>query len=282
MKICITGGSGFIGKQIINCNKDHKFVNINRHKIPNNISQDVLIHLAGMAHNDSSKSYDAYLKSNYELTKKIFDIFLVSKCRIFIFISTSKVYGEVTSSKNNLISEDSVGFNLSNYAKSKKLAEEYILSVNTNKKVYVLRPSVVYGESPKGNLKLLHNLIRFNIPIILPKNPVLKDLTDLRNLNFILKKIFEQKIDIDNGIYNICDPKPNRIDDILKKISTEKNKYLLLIYLPNGQYKKIMFILNFFMPNFIKKLNNLFFVEQLLDNSKMITALKSKLPYNSV
>ncbi len=52
-----------------------------------NICEDVIIHLAGKAHDIANISDPLdYYQVNTELTKQIFDIFLVSKARFFITI----------------------------------------------------------------------------------------------------------------------------------------------------------------------------------------------------
>ena len=79
MSIYLTGASGFVGKNlIINFNKDF---DIKKHIRGSEflIKQNIVIHLAGKAHdlkNISNKK--EYYVVNTELTKKIFDAFLIS------------------------------------------------------------------------------------------------------------------------------------------------------------------------------------------------------------
>ena len=52
---------------------------------------DAIIHLAGKAHDTKSKTVsDVYFKVNTGLTQKIYDYFLKSKAKKFIFFSTAK------------------------------------------------------------------------------------------------------------------------------------------------------------------------------------------------
>lgn len=52
---------------------------------------DVIIHLAGIAHETKEKSKaEKYFKVNTDLTKKVYDYFLASKAKKFIFFSSIK------------------------------------------------------------------------------------------------------------------------------------------------------------------------------------------------
>ena len=91
MKVYITGSTGFVGENIINLNPNTNFIR-NRRNENIKIDGDFVFHFAGLAHN-SNNDYSLYEESNYFFTKKIYDNFLKSNSRVFIFLSTIKVVG---------------------------------------------------------------------------------------------------------------------------------------------------------------------------------------------
>ena len=153
MKSCfITGASGFVGKQILEYFEGELSFEKYRKGDEININSNIILHLAGKAHDikQSSDSND-YYSVNTDFTKDIFDSFLESKANIFISLSSIKA---VCDKSSIILTEDIVANPISDYGKSKLLAEHYIFSkrLPPNKRVYVLRPSLIYGKNNKGNL----------------------------------------------------------------------------------------------------------------------------------
>ena len=71
MDISITGGNGFVGKLITKHFGNKKVLHINRNQISINKKSKIIIHLAGIAHDISSKySYNDYLIEILSLRKK--------------------------------------------------------------------------------------------------------------------------------------------------------------------------------------------------------------------
>ena len=120
--IFITGASGFVGKNLLK-----EFVNIFTFSIFEkvnifSISEDIVIHLAGKAHDlKNTSSKDEYYLVNTELTKVIFDKFLESKARVFITLSSVKA---VADTLDIVLTENHIPNPITHYGKSKLLAEE--------------------------------------------------------------------------------------------------------------------------------------------------------------
>ena len=108
------------------------------------------------------------------LTQKIFDFFLESSAKKFVFFSSVKAAAD--SVVGDMLTEDVVPAPIGPYGESKITAENYILGklnvengelkVNPydDKKVYILRPCMIHGPGNKGNLNLLYNVVRKGIP----------------------------------------------------------------------------------------------------------------------
>jgi nucleoside-diphosphate-sugar epimerase len=94
----MTGGTGFVGQNWLTYVKSFfptwQNILLNRNNINRNnleeffVNIDVLLHFAGKAHDirGTSNSNEFY-ETNYNLTVKLYDEFLESNARIFIFIS---------------------------------------------------------------------------------------------------------------------------------------------------------------------------------------------------
>ena len=93
----------------------------------------------------------------------MFDVFLASNCRDFIFFSSVKA---VTDKAEDIVTEETVTNPQTAYGQSKLKAEQYILSkaLPQGKRVFIIRPSMIHGPGNKGNLNLLYQLVSKGIP----------------------------------------------------------------------------------------------------------------------
>ena len=111
----------------------------------NEIAYDAIIHLAGKAHDLKNTSNDNdYFETNFGLTKKLFDKFLKSDAKIFIFMSSVKAAAD---SVEGALTEDVMPRPLTVYGKS-KLAGEIVLKKSSVKSI-IIRTSWLF--SPFGN-----------------------------------------------------------------------------------------------------------------------------------
>ena len=244
MSIYLTGASGFVGKNLVS--SLDKNVLIKKHVRDSEflIKQNTVIHLAGKAHdlkNISNK--DEYYEVNTELTKQIFDSFLISDSSVFIMLSSVKA---VADNVVEILNEDCEPNPKTHYGKSKLLAERYILSkkIPNNKRVYILRPCMIHGPNNKGNLNLLYNLVSKRIPWILGSFQNKRSYCSIDNLLFIIKKLIKNDA-IPSGVYNVADDQYLSTNEIISLISNSNNQ------------KPIIFNLSPFIVKFIAKIGDI-------------------------
>lgn len=281
-KVYITGATGFIGtnliKQYSNLYDFRTYVRGGHLDIND---AKVVIHLAGKAHDVKNKSILAeYIEANYALTKMLFDAFVESSAETFIMFSSVKaaadrVEGELT--------EDVAAQPISDYGKSKLMAERYILKKLPHlgeKRVYILRPCMVHGPGNKGNLNLLYSIVSKGVPWPLGAFANKRSFCSIENLCFVIKEIIEREY-IESGIYNVSDDTPVSTNELVKliaevldinvriwRISPKLIKTMALI----GDY--IAFPIN---SERLQKLTETYMVS----NDKLTRALGTRLPVSS-
>ena len=233
--IFLTGFSGFVGKNLISkFNGKYEIFRFERDsKI--NINQDIVIHLAGIAHDTSNKlDSKIYYETNTELTIKVFDNFLKSNASDFIFLSSVKAARD---SYDGKLDENVIAKPKTDYGKSKLMAEQYILTTKLpkNKRVFILRPCMIYGPGNKGNLNLLYNIVSKGIPWPLGNFHNKRSFCSINNLIFIIDKLINTK-DIISGIYNISDDEFLSTNEIIELIYKSQNKRPLILKIPKKNY----------------------------------------------
>ena len=254
MKILITGVHGFVGSNLVQAmSNEHTIYGLDiispskegvrftfsweyldkKESIP---QVDAIIHLAGKAHDTKNKSAaDLYFKVNTELTRKIYDYYLKSKAKIFIFFSSVKAAADKV--EGEYVDENIVPSPKGPYGESKIAAEQYILSqppfiCPMAKKVYILRPCMIHGPGNKGNLNLLYGVVKKGIPWPLGAFENKRTFTSIDNLCFIIKGLLTQ--DVESGIYNINDDEAVSTNELIEIICSAMGKNAHIWRIPRG------------------------------------------------
>lgn len=236
MNILITGIHGFVGSNLVVALREHhtlygldiiapekegvvrtfSWSDIETTSFPmQHLPQfDAIIHLAGKAHDTKNRSAaQVYFDINTGLTRKVFDFFLESKAKKFIFFSSVKAAAD--SVVGEMLTEDVVPAPVGPYGESKIAAENYILSklkvedgdwktdLYNGKQVYILRPCMIHGPGNKGNLNLLYNVVRKGIPWPLGVFENRRSFTSVDNLCYVLEGLLTKEVA--SGIYHIGD-----------------------------------------------------------------------------
>ena len=236
--IFITGSSGFVGLNLIEYLRSFfKFIKYQRDALIE-INQDIVIHLAGKAHDlKITSNSDEYYQVNTELTKKVFDAFLASNAKVFITLSSVKA---VADEVDNILTEEDIPNPITHYGKSKLLAEQYILSkdIPLGKRVYILRPCMIHGLGNKGNLNLLYKLVSKGIPWPLGSFDNKRSFCSIDNLMFIIKELIDRE-DIPSGVYNVADDEALSTNEVFSLLAVSQNRIPKIWFLPKGLIKAL-------------------------------------------
>jgi nucleoside-diphosphate-sugar epimerase len=284
MKISITGSTGFVGTNLHGYLRSfHELHSLRVRYLPYqnvNLTSDGVVHLSGKADDLKNVSNPQdYYQDNFELTKQLFDSFLVSKASFFIYMSSVKASVEEVEGELN---EEHVPKPITHYGRSKLLAEQYILSkeIPEGRRVYVLRPCMIHGPVNKGNLNLLYKLVSKGLPWPLGAFKNNRSFCSIDNLMFIIKELIERD-DIKSGVYNVADDVPLSINDVISILAESQNRKPRIWNISKG-----LIVLGAKIGNVLKlplneerlhKLTNSYVVS----NKKLMSAICKALPVSS-
>jgi nucleoside-diphosphate-sugar epimerase len=281
--INITGATGFVGSNLFEYLLDHNWepisLNLRNTNWKSKIDNEsiAIIHLAGKAHDlKNSSNPEDYFDINSKLTQEIFDVFLASNSRDFIFFSSVKA---VTDKAAGFVTEDTFTNPQTVYGQSKLQAEQYILSkaLPSGKRVFIIRPAMIHGPDNKGNLNLLYKLVSGGIPWPLGAFENKRSFCSIDNVCFVINEILENN-NIPSGIYNLTDDRPISTNRLIELISISVDKKTIIYKIP----RKIINILvktgDFFsLPLNTERLEKL--TENfVVSNEKIVKAIGKSLP----
>jgi len=289
----ITGGKGFVAgnlKKYLRSRNKH-VIGVSRNPLLEDLGYDEIsldimnksksfIHLAGKAHDLKKTSEDKeYFEVNTELTKNLFDQFLISNCEVFIYMSSVKAAADFV---DGVLTEDVIPNPITVYGKSKLAAETYILSkkIPGNKRVYILRPCMIHGANNRGNLNLLYGFVSKGIPYPFGKYINKRSFISVENVCFIINELIDNG-EVESGIYNLADDVSLSTIDLVQIMSKVLNKPIRILKLP------------FFFINCIAKIGDFLPIpinserlqklteNYVVSNFKIKKAIQKKIPLSS-
>ena len=270
LNIVITGGSGFIGQHLLksiefrNCNIRNYSLRQIDVKCLDLDSVDIVIHMAGLTSVKNLDDKNVIFKINEDLTIALAKHAKRNNVKHFIFLSTTKVFGDNSNKLYYKTGDKCVPTD--DYGRSKLNAEDGILKLSSTMfKISIVRPAIVYGAEVKGNLNSLMQLIIKGFPLPFDHVDNLRSMTYVGNL--IHHIAFQIKNNLD-GIFLVTDNNDLSTSDLIMYLKmhlgvstkTFKAPFLLrkileltnpnmynrlfgsLVYFVNDEYEKIGFI----------------------------------------
>jgi nucleoside-diphosphate-sugar epimerase len=237
MKVTVTGSSGFVGQNLLPYLESYGFlteaISLRLKEEINVKDSDAIVHLAGKAHDlRKSSEPEKYYQINYQLTRTLYDAFLQSNSKKFIFISSVKAAADVVSV---LLHENISPDPQTDYGKSKLMAEEYIQSqkLPDGRSYYILRPCMIHGPGNKGNLNLLYQFVSRGLPYPLAAFDNKRSFLGIENLCFVIKEILNQH-SIPSGIYHLADDEALSTKDVVALLSEAQMKRAKVWHVPKS------------------------------------------------
>ena len=279
-RIFITGSSGFVGINLIKYLDTIYSLDKYLKNSQININHEIVIHLAGKAHDlKNISSSNDYYKVNTELTKDTFDAFLASNSKVFITLSSVKAVADQVEGQ---LLEDVIPNPVTHYGKSKFLAEEYILSkpIPEGKRVYILRPCMIHGPGNKGNLNLLYKIVSKGIPWPLGAFENKRSFCSIDNVMFIIKELIERD-DIPSGVYNVADDEALSTNDVISILAESQKRKAKIWDVPKGLIKSLAKLGDVFhLPLTTERLQKLT-ESYVVSNQKIKSAIGKPLPVSA-
>lgn len=232
--LLFTGATGFLGNNILPILKQGYEVDTlgtsteatyNLNLLDDNIqlckNYDIILHAAGKAHvvPKTQEESKLFFDINFEGTKKLCNsLEKVGVPKAFIFISTVAVYG---CDVGEMITENHPLNGDTPYAKSKIMAEEYLKSwcKKNNVVLTILRPSLIAGKNPPGNLGAMIKGISSGKYLSIAGGKSRKSVLMAQDIAKIIP-LCEEK----GGVFNICDDSYPSFHDLELLISKQLGK----------------------------------------------------------
>ena len=234
MNILFTGASGFLGHNILPLLRekyavetvgltpqDNYQVNIAENAPIFTEKYDIVVHAAGKAHTipKTEEEKQLFFDVNLQGTKNLCTALENSSIpKAFIFISTVAVYG-CDFGKN--ITEEYPLNGDTPYALSKIKAEKYLQGwcAMHDVKLSILRPSLIAGPNPPGNLGVMINGIKKGIYMSIGGGRAKKSVLMVQDIANLIPLLVEK-----GGIYNVCDTYQPTFRELEGVISQQLNK----------------------------------------------------------
>ena len=232
--LLFTGASGFLGtnlKSVLEHNynittiglsdKDNYNTNISK-EIPQFKEKfDIVLHAAGKAHSvpkteaEKQVFFDVNFQGTVNLCKGLEQSAIPS---YIIFISTVAVYGVETGEN---ISENHPLNGKTAYAQSKIQAERYLLEwcEKNNVTLSILRPSLIAGINPPGNLGAMINGIKTGKYVSIGGGKAHKSVLMVQDIANLIPSLLDN-----GGIYNVCDSEHPTFNQLELLISSQLQK----------------------------------------------------------
>ena len=248
-KITVVGGSGFVGtnlcRELSLKQKNFEIIDLRMStqfteqckigdvrdidSLRSTITGEIVIVLAAV-HRDDVRDKLEYHRTNVEGAENIIKVCKEKGIKQIIFTSTVAVYGFA----DPQINEDGEIKPFNEYGRSKFHAEERFRAwrVETDSKLIIIRPTVIFGEGNRGNVYNLFKQIASGKFLMIGKGKNKKSVAYIGNVVAFLEGCILTKKKY--GLYNYVDTPDFTMNDLVSlvqfKLFSKKNSNLMLPY----------------------------------------------------
>ncbi len=264
MKVLLTGASGFIGSRFVTYNKD-KFeiqtLSLQKTKVEDIDWEgvEVVIHMAGKAHQMTPIDDQIYFEVNSRLTEKLATAAKAKGVQQFVYLSSVKVYND----QQNNLKETTPCAPTDAYGASKLEAEQLLTAMNNDQfRVAIIRPPLVYGPGVKGNLIRLLELANKAWPLPFKSIQNNRTMVFLDNLIELINQTIDKKA---SGIFLAGDKEAISTEKLVSLIRKYMNKPRNLFTIP----KPGLWFLGRLKPGLVKRLFHSFTIDTSNTNQRL-------------
>lgn len=189
---------------------------------------DVCYHVAGMAHHAAQQDPDgrALHAFNVELTVRLYQAAQRAGVGRFVWLSSSKVLGDRSSGPLPI---DARYAATDPYGQSKVAAERALLAAQSPAtRVLIVRPPLVYGPGVGANFRSLLQAALGRWPLPLAAATAPRSMIGIDNLCAALARCAQAPA----GTYQVSDPAPVTVAQLLREIACAAGTRARLWYLP--------------------------------------------------
>lgn len=238
-KILITGKNSYIGNELTEwLEKEPEKYDVVKESVRDDKWKgidfslfDVVVHLAGIAHQDTkSNQEELYYNINTDLTIDIAKKAKAEGVKQFVFMSSIIVYGASSKiGETKVITRETIPDPINFYGNSKLLAEEGILPLQSEKfNVVVLRPPMIYGKGSKGNYSLLSKFAKIS-----PVFPDIENQRSMLHIDILTELIRLIIVNEEKGIFFPQNKEYVKTSEMVEMIANVNRKNIKLIKLFN-------------------------------------------------
>jgi lipopolysaccharide/colanic/teichoic acid biosynthesis glycosyltransferase/nucleoside-diphosphate-sugar epimerase len=255
-KILLTGATGFLGKHLLPLLFQNGFDVYSVHRKKEAVKDknsiyvssidattdwgnylvgiDIVVHSAALVHkmSPSVEEKKLFYDVNVAGTENLAREAIAKGVQKFIYISSIKVNGDLTQEKPFHRSDEHKPTD--DYGKSKSLAEQKLIEIcqNSNMKLVILRPVLVYGPGVRANFLALLKLIQIGVPLPFGAVENSRSMIYVENLTDLILTC-ARKSDIPSILYLVSDKKHYSLPDLIRAIAKCSNKPARLFALPD-------------------------------------------------
>jgi nucleoside-diphosphate-sugar epimerase len=239
LSVGVTGGSGFVGKRFLELNAaEFALTAIPLRTVPVADLQlqglDAIVHFAGKAHQMEPIADAIYFEVNRDLALQLAQAAKGSGVKHFIYISSTKVYGD---HPDGVLREGSECQPDDPYGRSKWEAEQALQAMATTDFIIsIVRPPLVYGPEVKGNMIRLLQLAGKGYPLPFGKTGNARSMVFVDNLVALINAILRQQA---GGIFLGGDRVSISTDQLITLMRKAMGKPARLVAIP-GLFRMVL------------------------------------------
>ncbi len=253
--VLITGANGFVGRNLVPLLKSNNYI-VRRalragacgdHDVlvgsigPSTdwgdalANVDAVVHLAARVHHaHEENAAELYEAVNTQGTIELARAAARAKVSKFVFLSTILVNGTCTDRRRPFTSEDKVSPR-GVYSRSKAAAEAALreLADESEMRVSVVRPPLVYGPNARGNFSHLVAAIRRRIPLPFGLTHNRRAFVSVQNLASFVLALIELHPAVPYQIYLVADDEQVSTATFARRIGKAMNRHVIMLPIPS-------------------------------------------------